>query len=205
MAELGCTPSDQSSVIRGLRKATFVAANRSSVCGAVTIQFGASYKTWRRIPGAPVALLNASSLVILNVGAHANSKEAYDALLDEEAMPFLTAKVGAVLWRETLPQHFGPEGYRRNLKATTVPAPFGPIKLGKRDVMCEPQAGLDWRNAMFSNRNLSVPVICAYCAFLPLYFLHLPYHDCTHYLYSPYPWGAVWAGAAQYMKTKHLG
>ena len=87
----------------------------SSLCNAISIDFYASYAD-RRPPGmnateVAFAVLNASSLTILNVGVHANANNTLLALYDEEARPYLQVNQDLfasrrLLWRETLPQHF---------------------------------------------------------------------------------------------------
>ena len=150
-------------------------------------------------PPDVAACLDDAAVLVLNAGAHANSRQDYDEILADVASPFLSrwaaARDGApALWLETLPQHFPSDASGLYVDG-----------LSSSSDSCRPftnRTAANWRNAHFADWLAQRPslakhnaIAAAFDAFAPLYHLHRE-GDCTHYAYSPFSWTSVWRSAA---------
>ena len=150
-------------------------------------------------------LLASTSVLMLNVGLHANSAQEYTAMLEQQVRPLLEALALApsrlLLWRETTPQHFiSASGSGLYAERLTSDEPLLQRSCGAITNVTR----ANWRNEHFrawmgarwpasvTRRVLTVP---AFAFLLERADLHAP-PDCTHLLYSPFAWAPIWDAAS---------
>ena len=164
------------------------------------------YQNLPTTPEAAAQLLEGASVLMANIGLHANSISEYVWRLEVQVRPLLQALANAperlLLWRESTPQHF--------VTACGSGLWEDRIEHGDATHACAAvtnRTRANWRNEQFArwlgewpaDVRRRVLVVHAFDFLLERHDLHAPLDgaiaDCTHFLYSPFVWAHVWDGA----------
>mmetsp|Transcript_31426 Transcript_31426/g.73148 ORF Transcript_31426/g.73148 Transcript_31426/m.73148 type:complete len:264 (-) Transcript_31426:366-1157(-) len=154
-------------------------------------------------------------IALVNVGVHYNSPEEYQQRLQTTVKKWLshllslTPHPPALLWRETLPQHFAtrtgtyPIGH---VPRSTTDAFCNGNGCGRENLVCESLEGKPpqfWNGhfaAWLANESAlarHVTTVAAFDAFAGRHDLHRGHDDCTHFFYTPFTWMYVWDDIAR--------